>query len=199
MAEPGLDPKTLDLQPWGFIMKRASLLLGVFQILSSNWMVLGKPCNFSEPVFLPHLSNGDWHTHLMSVFVSVSLALSLAHGRHATNDDWLIPSLGLSPEFQQLVPKSQDVKEEKLNAGLRLQYPWAPGLEAPESPISEPTFCSIWAGTSLFSPISPLPSTPYPATCGLSVSFWISQGFNTCIPVVDSFWYLAKLIQFCKV
>ena len=22
---------------------------------------------------------------------------------------------------------------------------------------------------------------------------------NTCIPVVDSFWYLAKLIQFCKV
>ena len=22
---------------------------------------------------------------------------------------------------------------------------------------------------------------------------------NTCIPVVDSFWYLAKLIQLCKV
>ena len=22
---------------------------------------------------------------------------------------------------------------------------------------------------------------------------------NTCIPVADSFWYLAKLIQFCKV
>ena len=134
-------------------------------------MVLGKPCNFSEPVFLPHLSNGDWRTHLMSVFISVSLALSLAHGRHASNDDWLISSLGLSPELQQLAPKSQDVKEEKLNAGLRLRYPQAPGLEVPESPISEPTFCSIRAGSSLFSPLCPLPSTLYPATCSLSVSF----------------------------
>ena len=31
---------------------------------------------------------------------------------------------------------------------------------------------------------------------------WPRGGFrmgNTCIPVADSFWYLAKLIQFCKV
>ena len=32
----------------------------------------------------------------------------------------------------------------------------------------------------------------------LKLNIWKTKG-NTCIPVADSFWYLAKLIQLCKV